>query len=49
MGFKVCGGRFGLLSGGLERWRFGELLGVVWEDAVDCGEKDCGVGSVGCR
>ena len=49
VGFKVCGGRFGLLSGGLERWRFGELLGVVWEDAVDCGEKDCGVGSVGCR
>ena len=41
----VCGGRLGLLSGGLERWRSGELLGVVWKDAVSSGGGNCGVGS----
>ena len=36
--FGVCGGWLGLMFGALGRWRPGEYLGGVWEDAVDCGE-----------
>ena len=45
--FVVCGGRGGLMSGGLERWSASECLGVVWKDVVSSGGGNCRVGSVG--
>ena len=45
--FGGCGGRFGLLLGGLERWMSGGSLGGVWEGAAGCGEGNCLVGCVG--
>ena len=45
--FGSCGGREGLMSGALERWKSGELLGEVWEEAAGCGEGNCVVGCLG--